>query len=45
MDQTGKFMIKSSKCNQRFLILYVYDTNTILFQPIKNRMEGEINKS
>eukprot|EP00543_Licmophora_paradoxa_P007200 CAMPEP_0202442320 /NCGR_PEP_ID=MMETSP1360-20130828/1777_1 /ASSEMBLY_ACC=CAM_ASM_000848 /TAXON_ID=515479 /ORGANISM="Licmophora paradoxa, Strain CCMP2313" /LENGTH=61 /DNA_ID=CAMNT_0049057657 /DNA_START=43 /DNA_END=225 /DNA_ORIENTATION=+ len=36
-DQTGKFITPSSNGNQYLMILYDYDSNAILAQPMKNR--------
>jgi hypothetical protein len=36
-DQTGRFPVVSSKGNKYIIILYDYDSNAILAQPIKDR--------
>jgi hypothetical protein len=36
-DQTGRFPVVSSKGNKYIMILYDYDSNAILAQPIKDR--------
>ena len=41
-DQTGAFPTLSSKGNRYLFILYHYDTNAILAEPIKNRTAGEL---
>jgi hypothetical protein len=35
-DQTGRFSVVSSKGNKYIMILYDYDSNAILSQPIKD---------
>jgi hypothetical protein len=40
-DLTGRFPCKSDRGNQYVLVLYVYDDNAILVEPIKNRSENE----
>ena len=42
MDLTGKFPYKSSRGNQYFVVLYDYDSNAIVFGPIKSRQSKEI---
>jgi hypothetical protein len=37
IDQTGRFPVVSSKGNKYIMILYDYDNNVILAQPIKDR--------
>ena len=44
-DQTGAFPILSSKGNRYIFILYHYDTNSILAEPIRNRTAGELVKA
>ena len=44
-DLTGKFVCKSSRGNQYLLIVYDYDSNTILQEPSKNRTAGEIKRA
>jgi hypothetical protein len=41
-DQTGRFPVVSSKGNKYFMILYDYDSNAILAQPIKDRTAPEL---
>ena len=41
-DQTGAFPCLSSRGNRYVFILYHYDTNAILAEPIKNRTAGEL---
>jgi hypothetical protein len=36
-DQTGKFVVASSRGNNYLLVLYDYDTNFIFATPFKNR--------
>jgi hypothetical protein len=40
-DLTGRFPAKSQDGNLYVLVLYTYDDNAILVEPLKNRMEGE----
>jgi hypothetical protein len=44
-DQTGIFPVVSSKGNKYIMILYDYDRNTILAQPIKDRTAPELLKA
>jgi hypothetical protein len=41
-DQTGRFPVVSSKGNKYIMILYDYDSNVILAQPIKDRTSHEL---
>jgi hypothetical protein len=41
-DQTGRFPVVSSKGNKYIMILYDYDSNAILAQPIKERTAPEL---
>jgi hypothetical protein len=41
-DQTGRFPVVSSKGNKYIMILYDYDSNEILAQPIKDRTTPEL---
>jgi hypothetical protein len=41
-DQTGRFPVMSSKGNKYIMILYDYDSNAILAQPIKDRTAPEL---
>jgi hypothetical protein len=43
--QTGIFPVVSSKGNRYIMILYDYDSNTILAQPIKDRTAPELLKA
>ena len=40
-DLTGKFPIRSDRGNLYVLVVYLYDDNAILVEPIKNRGDGE----
>jgi hypothetical protein len=44
-DQTGRFPVVSSKSNKYIMILYDYDSNAILAQPIKDRTAPELLKA
>jgi hypothetical protein len=44
-DQTGRFPVVSSKGNKYIMILYDYDSNAILAQPIKDRTAPELLKA
>jgi hypothetical protein len=44
-DQTGRFTVVSSKGNRYIMILYDYDSNAILAQPIKDRTAPELLKA
>ena len=41
-DLTGRFPYVSSRGNQYLVVMYDYDTNSIVFQPIKIRQSKEI---
>jgi hypothetical protein len=41
-DQTGRFPVVSSKGNKYIMILYDYDSNAILAQPIKDRTAPDL---
>jgi hypothetical protein len=41
-DQTGRSTAVSSKGNKYIMILYDYDSNAILAQPIKDRTDPEL---
>jgi hypothetical protein len=43
-DQTGRFPVVLSKGNTYIMILYDYDSNAILSQPIKDRTAPELLK-
>jgi hypothetical protein len=40
--QTGRFSVVSSKGNKYIMILYYYDSNAIMAQPIKDRTALEL---
>jgi hypothetical protein len=44
-DQTGRFPVMPSKGNKYIMILYDYDSNAILAQPIKDRTAPELLKA
>jgi hypothetical protein len=44
-DQTGRFPVVSSKGNNYIMIVYDYDSNAILAQPIKDRTSPELLKA
>jgi len=44
-DQTGKFPVKSARGYQYVLIAYVYDTNTILYRPLKSKTAEELQST
>jgi hypothetical protein len=44
-DQTGRFPVVSSKGNKYIVILYDYDSNAILAQPIKDRTAPKLLKA
>jgi hypothetical protein len=44
-DQTGRFPVVSSKGNKYIMILYDYDSNAVLAQPIKDRTAPELLKA
>jgi hypothetical protein len=44
-DQTGRFPVVSCKGNKYIMILYDYDSNAILAQPIKDRTAPELLKA
>jgi hypothetical protein len=41
-DQTGQFPVTSSRGNKYLFVLYNYDNNTILAEPIKSRQQDEL---
>ncbi len=43
-DLTGKFPNISARGNQYLLIVYDYDSNAILAEPLKNKTAGEIKR-
>jgi hypothetical protein len=44
-DQTGRFPVVSSKGNKYIMIVYDYDSNAILAQPIKDQTAPELLKA
>jgi hypothetical protein len=44
-DLTGRFPNISARGNQYLLIVYDYDSNAILVEPLKNKTAGEIKRS
>ena len=44
-DRTGQFPHKSSRGNQYLFVLFDYDTNAILFKPLKMRQSKEITNT
>ena len=42
MDLTGRFPHTSSRGNKYFVVVYDYDTNAIVFEPIRKRQAKEI---
>jgi hypothetical protein len=44
-DQTGRVPVASSKGNKYIMILYDYDSNDIMAQPIKDRTAPELLRS
>ena len=44
-DLTGRFPHKSTRGNQYLFVLYDYDSNAILFEPLKTRQAHEITKA
>jgi hypothetical protein len=44
-DQTGRFPVVSSKGNKYIMLLYDYNSNEILAQPIKDRTASELLKA
>jgi hypothetical protein len=44
-DQTGRFPVISSKGNKYIMVLYEYDGNPILEEPLKNRAAPELLKA
>eukprot|EP00957_Ditylum_brightwellii_P160341 12205508-Ditylum_brightwellii.AAC.1 len=41
-DQTGQFPAVSSRGNRYITVIYAYDANCILVEPMKNRTECSI---
>ena len=44
-DQTGKFPYKSSRGNQYIMIMYDFDSNAILVEPLKSRQGKELTSA
>jgi len=44
-DQTGKFPVQSSRGYQYVMVLYDYDSNSILSKPLKTRQASEITNA
>jgi hypothetical protein len=44
-DQTGRFPVISSKGNKYSMVLYEYDGNAILAEPMKNRTAQELMRA
>ena len=44
-DLTGRFPFPSSRGNNYILVLYDFDSNAILAEPIANRTTGEIKRA
>ena len=44
-DQTGKFPFTSSRGNKYIMIIYDYDSNAILQEPLKNRTDTELARA
>ena len=44
-DQTGRFPHHSSKGTKYVMVLYCYDANAILTEPLKNRTEAELSRA
>ena len=44
-DLTGRFPHKLSRGNQYLLVIYDYDSNAILAEPLKTRLAGEMTKA
>ena len=45
MDSTGRFPHQSSRGASYLFVLYNYDTNAILIEPLKSRQAGEFTKA
>eukprot|EP00957_Ditylum_brightwellii_P118575 9043099-Ditylum_brightwellii.AAC.1 len=45
MDQTGRFPHHSRKGTNYLMVLYCYDANAIVTEPLKNRTETELNRA
>jgi hypothetical protein len=44
-DQTGKFPVLSSRGNKYLFVLYDYDSNAIMAEPIKSRTQSELTRT
>ena len=44
-DLCGKFPVQSSRGNKYVMVIYAYDANAILAEPLKNRSTSEIVKT
>ena len=44
-DLTGRFPFRSSRGNEYLLVVYDYDSNAILVEPLKNRTASVITKA
>ena len=44
-DLCGRFTVQSSRENNYVMVIYSYDANAILAEPLKNRSAGEIVKT
>ena len=44
-DLCGRFPVQSSRGNNYVMVIYAYDANAILAEPLKNRSAGEIVKT
>jgi hypothetical protein len=44
-DQTGRFPVISSRGNVSIMVLYEYDGNAIMAEPIENNKSGELLRS
>ena len=44
-DLTGRFPVQSSRGNNYVMVVYCYDANAIIAEPLKNRSAGEIVKA
>ena len=44
-DLTGRFPHKSSRGNEYLLVVYDFDSNAILVEPLKSRRGGEIKNA
>jgi hypothetical protein len=44
-NQTGKFPVLSSRGNKYLFVLYDYDSNAIMAEPIKSPTQGELTRA